>query len=141
MAEAFGCRRGGIRGLVELIVEHGESVEYDLIKHGLRLRDLGTEKLSWRDLWVIVTQQDPAVSATHRALNPDDAPWNMHTFLLAETVDTLRTLVWFKTKDGQKGRKRPKPIPRPGYRPKVLGKGAGMTLAEADEWLKGRVAS
>lgn len=112
-----------------------------MIKHGLRLRDLGTERLSWRDLWVIVTQQDPAQSAVHRALNPDDAPWNMHTFLLAETVDTLRTLVWFKTKDGQKGRNRPKPIPRPGYRPNVLGKSKGMTIAEADVWLKSRVAS
>lgn len=88
---------------------------------------------------MIVTQQDPATSAVYRALNPDDSPWNMQTFLLAEAVDTLRTLAWFKTKDGQKGRKRPKPIPRPGYRPKVLAKGSGMTLAEADAWLAGRV--
>lgn len=135
MAEGLGRGPGGIRGLVQLIEEHGESVEYDLIRHGLRLAQLETGELSWRDLWVIVRHMPPHESALWRVMNPDDAPWNMDTFLQAEMVDTLRLLVWQKTKDGQKGRGRPKPIPRPGHRPKKFGGGGGMSLAEADAWL------
>lgn len=33
---------------------------------------------------------------------------------MADMVDTLRVLVWQKTKDAQDGRNFPKPIPRPG---------------------------
>jgi hypothetical protein len=37
---------------------------------GLRLDWLGTVRLSWRDLWVIV-QQSPRTSALFKARNPD----------------------------------------------------------------------
>jgi len=37
--------------------------------------------------------------------------------LQASMVDLLNILVWFKTADGQKGRNRPKLVPRPGVEP------------------------
>jgi hypothetical protein len=36
--------------------------------------------------------------------------------LLAAIADVLRWLQWAKTKDGQKGRNAPDPIPRPGVK-------------------------
>ena len=36
--------------------------------------------------------------------------WSMQDRLLAESVNMLRLLVWAQSKDGQKGRNRPKPI-------------------------------
>lgn len=41
--------------------------------------------------------------------------WSLAHQLAAAQVDELRVLVWQKTKDGQKGKKPPKPIPRPGF--------------------------
>jgi hypothetical protein len=81
---------------------------------GLRLDWLGSDQLSWRDLIVIVDglANDPA-SALVRAANPEHL-WDIHALLLAEAVDTLHDLRWFETKDGQKGRNRPKRLPRPG---------------------------
>lgn len=43
-------------------------VEYELIRHGLRLRDLPSERLSWRDLSVIL-QCAPPESPLARALS------------------------------------------------------------------------
>lgn len=41
--------------------------------------------------------------------------WSLANQLAAAQVDELRVMIWQKTKDGQKGRKQPKPIPRPGF--------------------------
>lgn len=41
--------------------------------------------------------------------------WTLANQLAAAQVDETRVLIWQKTKDGQKGRKAPKPIPRPGF--------------------------
>lgn len=38
--------------------------------------------------------------------------------LVAEAVDALHAANWLNSKDGQTGMNRPKPIPRPGHRPK-----------------------
>ena len=135
MAEGCRGRRGGILGLCELIDQHPGAVEYDLIRHGLRLRDLGTRRLSWRDLLVIVQHQPAKRSAIAAAESPDDAPWGaLDTHLLAEAVDMLHLLVWAKTKDASKGRKRPKPIERPGTRPDRIGS-KPLPLDEMKVWL------
>ena len=91
-------------------------IEYDLIGLGLRLRDLGTERLSWRDLRVILLHS-PRTSAYMRARMCESALWGVSEHLLASAVDALRWLVWSKTKDGEKNRNRPKPVPRPGVKP------------------------
>lgn len=44
--------------------------------------------------------------------------WTLANQLAAAQADDLRVLIWQKTKDGQKGRKPPKPIPRPGFEDK-----------------------
>lgn len=41
--------------------------------------------------------------------------WSLANQLAAAQVDELRVMIWQKTKDGQKGKKQPKPIPRPGF--------------------------
>lgn len=41
--------------------------------------------------------------------------WSLANQLAAAQVDELRVIIWQKTKDGQKGKKQPKPIPRPGF--------------------------
>lgn len=137
MAEGFGCDAGGIWSLCDLIDEVGEAVEYDLIRHGLRLRDLGSPGFSWRDLKVIVSQMKPGESSTWLAKNPDHA-WGLSEFLQAEVADTLHMLFWAKTKDGSKGRNRPKPIERPGRRPERVGRGA-LPLDDMAVWLAERV--
>lgn len=41
--------------------------------------------------------------------------WSLANQLAAAQVDELRVMIWQKTKDGQRGKKQPKPIPRPGF--------------------------
>lgn len=70
MAEGCGDHRGGIAGLLDLHEEYPEAFEYELISVGVRWRDLGTKRLSWRDLKVIVSQA-PVNGALTRARYPD----------------------------------------------------------------------
>lgn len=131
MAERGRRRRPGIIGLLTLIDEHQEAVEYDLITHGVRLRDLGTDRLSWRDLKIIVKQQ-PGNSALARAINGDDYLWDIHAQLAALIVDHLAVGNWQRS--GDKRAKRPKPVERPGHRPERFGREPIPMDAMAD-WL------
>ena len=103
---------GGIFGLVELLDEHQEAVEYDLIAHGLRLRQLGTEALTWRDLKIIIELQPPEKSALARTKDPEEVAWGISEHLLAIIADSSRARVW--QEGSGKARDKPKPIPRPG---------------------------
>ena len=136
MAEGFRCCGGGIFGLLELIEEYPEQVEYDLIAHGLRLRQLGTEQLSWRDLLVIIRQQ-PRDSALVRSMDPDTAHWGMSEHLLAIVADAARLGVW--QRGGGKKSDRPKPIPRPGSDEghKKVHKGDVLPMDQMAAWLGG----
>lgn len=125
---------GGIRSLRQLLDEFPEAVEYDLIALGLRLRDLGTERLTWRDLKVIVTRMPPHKSALQMEKSPHDSPWGLREHLLAELVDVQHLALWAKTKDGSKNRNRPKPIERPGRRPERFGK-KPLELERMKDWL------
>lgn len=103
------------------------------------MADLGG-RLSWRDLLVIVTQAPPT-SAIYRARNPEWS-WGLSEQLLAAAVDALHTLAWMQSEDGQRGRNRPKPIPRPGVEPEgqTFGRaadGAGE-LVDIEAWLAAR---
>lgn len=107
-----GALRGGppgIEGLLATLDEYGEAVEYDLIALGLRLRDLGTDRLTWRDLLVVV-RQAPQGSALARASIP--APLFGVAERLALLIEhRLRVLIWQNS--GGKG-SAPEPIPVPG---------------------------
>lgn len=103
-----GCGLGGIAGLVRLIRDHGEAVEYDLITIGLRLDWLGTEALSWRDLWVIV-RQAPRDSAIRRAVDPKVAHTTELELLRVIEYRTHLT-AWLHTEDAKHRRNQPEPI-------------------------------
>ena len=77
-------------------------------------------------------------SALNRSLLGGDSDWNTTNQLLAMVADHLAVANWFQTKDGQKGKNRPKQIPRPGVRDEeetTYGKGTSMSMDEAREWL------
>lgn len=76
----------------------------------------------WRDLaplsagaLCVAMIQQPE-SWVHRAMNPDWMWGDPARQAQALATDYLATLVWFKTKDGAKGRNQPKPFPRPGVK-------------------------
>lgn len=115
MADPLGREPGGILSLASLLEEQSEAIEYDLIRLGLRLRNLGSDALTWRDLKVIV-RCSPLDSALTRAKYPVEQQWQLSQQLLADMADSLRWLVWSKTTDAQHGRNRPDPIERPGVK-------------------------
>ena len=136
MAEGLGDFSPGIAGLLEFCDEHREAVSADLIRLGLRLRNAGTPQFEWCDLRAIIaTVTSDRSSALFRELYPDYVEWDLKAHLAADTVDLLHLLVWFKTKDGSKGRNRPKPYPRPGVedadKSKKVRKGDVITLDAA----------
>ena len=134
MAQALGCRPGGILSLDVLIEAHRTAIESDLIDRGLRLRDLGTEALTWADLQAIVVWVDQD-SALSRALRGDDWPWGLSEMLTAAAVDRLSWLVYFQTKDAQHKRNQPKPIPRPGVQQPERYGDKPMSIAEMNRFL------
>lgn len=85
----------------------------------------------------------PDESSLMREINQQ---WTLQHHLLALIIDVLREGNWMQTEDGQKGRRRPKPIPRPGVEDpdsKKFGS-AKMSMAEAKAWLdrrRGRATS
>lgn len=85
---------GGILGLLKLLDEHQEAVEYDLITMGLRLEDLG-HSLQWRDLIVIIRQAQPG-SAIYRARNPYHE-WTLARQLQVAQINDARRLAWLYT--------------------------------------------
>ncbi|RTE50388.1 DUF5361 domain-containing protein [Actinobaculum sp. 352] len=80
----------------------------------------------------MIVRQSPQDSALHRAMHGEDALWDMDAQLLAHIADHVAWLVWAKTADGQKGRNRPKPIPRPGVEPAQGGERHIGTAAPVD---------
>lgn len=113
--------------LVAFIDEWSEPIEYDLIRLGLRLRDVGTDAFTWGDLWVVIQQtpRDLNVSALYRAMNPDDWQWGLAELLIAEVADGTHVGAW--QRGGGKRSDYPKPIPRPGVtetETTTIGKGA-----------------
>lgn len=74
---------------------------------------MGTRKFSWHDLRIII-EHSPRSSAVVQSQDPESANWSLDALLLAEVADSLKWLQWAKTKDGQRNRNPPKPIPRPG---------------------------
>lgn len=90
-----------------------EALQADLIKAGMRLRNFPSEEHTWGDLKIFIRHLDVHTSL-YGVVYPDNSGWDRQNLLLANISDSLTWLQWAKTKDGRKGRNRPKPIPRPG---------------------------
>lgn len=99
-----------------LIDNHSDELEYELIRNGLRLRQLGTPQLSWHDIWIIAAHAPPK-SPLAAALDPRMA-WDRTDWWLRSIEHSLRWLVWAKTKEAAKNRGRPKPLEPPGGKPR-----------------------
>jgi hypothetical protein len=113
--------------------ERREAIEFDLIALGLRLREVGSDRLSWGDVYTVV-RQSPRTSAFYRATNPEGHEWGLPELLLAEVADAVRVANW--QRGSGKRPDYPKPIPRPGVEPesKTYGKGA-IPIDDMAEWL------
>lgn len=121
---------GGILGLCRLLTEHGEAIEYELIKLGLRRDWLGTEHLSWRDLLVIV-HQSPVGSTLDRATRGEPAAFGPTDHLLAAVINILQGMSWQLGNDAKAPK--PKPFVLPGQEDdSTMHKGAGRTIEEVN---------
>jgi len=69
MAGGLRHHGGGIFGLLTLYDEHPEAVEHEFIRLGLRWRDVGSKRLTWRDALVVISQAE-ASGALARAKYP-----------------------------------------------------------------------
>lgn len=128
----YGVTHGELLGLLDLLDEHAEAVTYDLLTLGLRLRDLGTDALTWAEL-LAVARHAPPGSAVRRATDPDHI-WGLPEQLLAGVVDLLAVGNWQR---GQMPRRDyPKPIPRPGVEPESTTYGSQpLPMDEMADWL------
>ena len=95
---------------------------------GLRLRWLGSERLTWGDLRAIVMHSGPK-SALRRALGND---WEVSDYLLATVVDLLALANW--QRQGKKGAPKPRPVPRPGSDKSVKYGADPIPVSEFSEW-------
>jgi hypothetical protein len=118
---------GGILGLVAFIREHSAALEADLIDRGFSLvHDLGTPRLSWRLLGVLIRHSKPG-SALHRVMDPDGWAWDINSYLLANVIDAENMAIWQRANAGAKTLK---PQPTPMYRPVPPGGRRRMTWDE-----------
>ena len=118
--------------LVQLIRDHAEALEFDLIKLGLRLRDAGSLAFNWRDLMVICRRLGRD-SELYREMNPgDDVSWSVDTYLLAQLVDNSAWQI-YQANHG-KGTK-PKPVPRPNSDDHKVVKYDTLPVDEMRDWL------
>lgn len=83
----------------------------------------------------------PEESATKLAFSEG---WTVDMHLLALQADLLAQANWQRSKDGEKNRRQPKQIPRPGVEDKsakkVIKAESKMSLDEAEHWMKSRRA-
>lgn len=111
MARRVGHRHGGIFGLLELIGQHQEAVEFELLAHGFRLRDVGSEAFNWRDLYVLVRrwQKQPGNALAEGVQG--HPVWTVAEQILAIIADVLAYANWQRLK--KRSAPKPKRLPRP----------------------------
>lgn len=109
---------------------HYVAVEGELIRRGLRVRDLGSERFTWSDLKAIIYTAKPG---SHLAAVLG-APWGVTDYMLANTVDILNVGNW--QRGGNNNSPKPKPVRRPGEEEESVKRfGADPIAPEAfDEW-------
>lgn len=132
MAVRFPGEAGGIEGLLALIDEHEEAIEYELLAMGRHLDELGTAALSWRDLFVLLRrwQKTPGNAFAASLAGTEVPSWSEQ--ILAVIVDLLQA-VNFLLRRG-KGQ-RPKRILRwwEKHKQQRLGRDP-IPLSQFDDW-------
>lgn len=97
---------------------------------------LGTRRLSWRDLYVIVTHL-PDTSALRREVLGEHAAWDVKAHLLAGIFDVLAVANW--QRGGDDKAKKPERLERPGVTKqldgKLLAKGKAISIEDMNEQL------
>lgn len=94
MAEGLEGEAGGIYGLLDLVDEHQEAIEFELLVIGRHLDELGTAALSWRDMYVLVRrwQMTPG-NAFAASMHGGEVPsWTEQ--VLAVVVDLLNGIAF-----------------------------------------------
>lgn len=123
---------GGIFGLLELVDEHQEAIEFELLIIGRHLNELATPALSWRDLYVLVRrwQRTPG-NAFAAAVHGSEVPSWMEQ-VLALVVDALQGIAFIlKRGKGQ----RPKRLQRWWEKRKQQRFGREpIALSKFDDW-------
>lgn len=102
---------------------------HELIRLGLRLRDLPSPHLTYQDLAAIVRQAPPD-SAIVRSMGPQ-ATHTTEAELLRSVEYSLRALVWAKSGRGKK----PEPLVFEWEKPKSVYEFDVMTTDEVDDFL------
>lgn len=87
---------------------HHAAVEGELIRRGLRLRDVGSDHCTWSDLRAVIYTAEPG-SYLAAVLG---VPWAATEYMLANIADLLSAGNW--QRGGDRNARRPKPMPRPG---------------------------
>ena len=124
-----------------LLQKDAGALRADFRKHyGVRLRDeMHADIFEAADMAANLPRDGS--SAIFRAINTE-WQWTLDAQLLALNADYLAWLRWFKTKDGRKGRNKPKPIPRPGVAKEAskaddrFAEAEGLPREEFMEWMK-----
>lgn len=94
MARRILGRTGGIYGLLDLVDEHQEAIEFELLVIGRHLDELSSAALSWRDLFVLVRrwQMTPG-NAFAASMHGQEVPaWSEQ--VLAIVVDMLNGIAF-----------------------------------------------
>ena len=86
-----------------------------MIALGLRWADIGSERLTWRDLRVIAQTSGPG-TAIYRATSPGGAGWSATDYLLADVFDAVERNTYALIKANGGKPRTPKPHPRPGVK-------------------------
>lgn len=103
-----------------MLSSHRDAIEADLARfYGVRLTDLYTGRLTLRRFFVLVSQLPDDSAYRRSVLGHAEASWGVAEHLLASVVDSLQIANWQRSKDGQRGSRAPKPMPRPTDPPKL----------------------
>ena len=137
MAERLGSAAGGILGLLELVTEHREAVEFELLTAGFGIADIGTMNLSWVEFRTLARRWQ---ARPHNAVAEAIAGhtlWTVGEQLLAMVLDAVNLQSYvIQRVNGNRSARRPKPLPRPwDEKPVSYDKGA-LPLDQIDGWIQ-----
>ena len=103
-----------------MVANHPTELRSDFQRfYGLNLDGMGTDYTVEHASCLAATL--PSDSAVMRAVNPRNG-WTITEYLLHAIEFDLRVLAWMNSKDGAKGKNRPKPLPTPEDEARVRGK-------------------